>query len=958
MSKATFEQFIVEQPLAASRVAVNGTIEILTPTSLTGWIALPELNADDLSIIGEKIKSAVFFDRPDVVAETGKAAQGFTIELEGEISMVNFFNPILKWKFQRILTPAPIFSMLQYKDWEKQYEDNPEHVYSLVTNSCFFQPEFYIKQTDFDEASKIELLIHYLTEGWLIGLNPHPLFSTNYYLKQHRDVAQKGFNPLLHFVFSGTEENRETSPDFDAQFYHEAYSDQIPGGISPLQHYICVGYQNGLMPVPWIDQKMVHELSRNNPQPISLASQYRQYYAEFDYPHELIGRVAIEKETATAPNKTGVDIIVPFYREPYLIKLCIAALVNIAEELNAHNCKVIAILDSPEDDESVEAFRFYTSAAKKSIPLEAIENELNVGFVSTVNKGLRKTISSGRHALLLNSDCFMAAGTLTEMMRVLTTDPMIGFVNPRSNNATIATFPKIVSDIGVHFDAFKQISSRLPAVAYVPTCVGFCMLISDQILANFGLLDVSYGSGYNEENDYVSRANRVGFRAVQANHAYALHIGGTSFRHTDFNSHSNSGILTDRYPEYQKQVKSYWENRAYALEETVSGFIPGNSGKLKILLDISQIGGHPNGTSVMALNLIKQFSLNTSKFEWHVITNTAADNFHKISSIPGVTVHYSWTELNESKAKFAHAFRLGQPFRKTDLTSVMGVSATTSFFMLDTIAYDCGYISNMEIQDTWEALAAIADGFAYQSNFTKNQFDTRFPDMAEKPNLVSYHSLDLNEYIISDDVPFSDMDFGKSPPGLKGILSEDYVLIVGNHFSHKDVLATYNQFISAHPEAPVVVIGDYEMQDKSLPSHCTVFLKSGEIDNAIINKIYKTASAVIFPSFYEGFGLPILDSLANGRPLFLRDNVINREIVSAICEKEIPSGVIFYANHRDLIKKFPENIAVKRYTPIRQTSPQTWSKSAIELIDFFDSIISNWTINRALLRHVFISQKK
>jgi glycosyltransferase involved in cell wall biosynthesis len=44
--------------------------------------------------------------------------------------------------------------------------------------------------------------------------------------------------------------------------------------------------------------------------------------------------------------------------------------------------------------------------------------------------------------------------------------------------------------------------------------------------------------------------------------------------------------------------------------------------------------------------------------------------------------------------------------------------------------------------------------------------------------------------------------------------------------------------------------------------------------------LYDTASVVIFPSFYEGFGLPILEGLAAGAPVVARASPLLDEIAA------------------------------------------------------------------------------
>jgi len=919
-------------------------IEVLSPTSVSGWIAVDSLLPEEIGIDGIARGAVTLAPRADVEAHIGKPAIGFTIIPEKKIPPSAFADTMLTYRGAVLEnTASPIFFMPQYKDWETYLKSSRETILHLVTKSGFFDAGYYASQLEDDIGSPEEAVQHYHEIGWRLGLDPHPLFSTRYYLKNNCDVADRGIDPLMHFVFSGISENRVTSPDFDNNFYVTTYGSQIPVGISAIQYYVCHGYAQFHQPLPWLDTVTVRAISQQLRGVSSIAESYRILYQHLKAPHAAMLSAAVTPTRSFTPGKVGTNIIVPFYREPYLIKLCLESLHRIASELRAMQCRVIAVLDSPEDEESVEAFTRYVAAVSDKLDIEAHINEVNSGFVSSVNLGLRKSMEEKRNALLLNSDCVLTSGSLTEMLRVLALDPMIGFVNPRSNNATIATYPKIVCDIGEHFANFAAISSKLPEISYTPTCVGFCMLISHTVIANFGFLDVSYGAGYNEENDYVSRANRVGFRAAQANRAYAFHIGGTSFRHTDFSSSSNTDVLNARYPEYTKLIDLYFSSRAQFAEQMLEGFIPSKAGKFRVLLDISQLGGHPNGTSLMATRLIREMVKGHHALEFHVVTTPQAIRYNKLDEIDNLTVHAGYDALFAQRMKFAHVFRMGQPFRKHDLFNVLKAGVTHSFFMLDTIAYDCGYIADKEMIETWEAAASSGDGFVYQSKFTRNQFERRFPDMETKPNLVSYHSLDLDEYRPETTRSLRTMNEKTiRPVGLKGIVSGNFALFVGNHFAHKDVLKSFNQLATAFPHLPIVVIGDSDMKNAAVNAHASVFLKSGDIDTEVMELLYATAKAVVFPSFYEGFGLPIFDALSQNRRLFLRDNVINREITDAIGVPAGANNVIFYDDYLDLVSKFAQHFEDGEPSRVIQDSPQTWHSSALEICDFIAARISNW----------------
>ena len=64
----------------------------------------------------------------------------------------------------------------------------------------------------------------------------------------------------------------------------------------------------------------------------------------------------------------------------------------------------------------------------------------------------------------------------------------------------------------------------------MPTSHGFCLYMRGQVLDLVGYLDPIFSPGYDEENDWVMRAQAMGFVAKRANHAFVYHLGSQSFR--------------------------------------------------------------------------------------------------------------------------------------------------------------------------------------------------------------------------------------------------------------------------------------------------------------------------------------------------------------------------------------------------------------------------------------------
>ena len=115
---------------------------------------------------------------------------------------------------------------------------------------------------------------------------------------------------------------------------------------------------------------------------------------------------------------------------------------------------------------------------------------------------------------------------------------------------------------------------------------------------------------------------------------------------------------------------------------------------------------------------------------------------------------------------------------------------------------------------------------------------------------------------------------------------------------------------------------------------------TGYVDSDDIGSLYQGAEVFIFPSFYEGFGLPIIEAMAKGVPVIAGNKCAIPEIIENAGmlvdpknQNELTSGLIKLANNKELKNELSAKGEI-------QAKKFSWEKSARETLEFYNIIVN------------------
>ncbi len=619
----------------------------------------------------------------------------------------------------------------------------------------------------------------------------------------------------------------------------------------------------------------------------------------------------------------NVTVVIPVYKDWSTLKLCIDSLKAYVKE----NHKVIFVNDMGPEWESLE--KDICKSIEGVSHFHYYKNESNMGFVKTCNRAVMELDGTDHDILLLNSDTKVTEGFLEEMSRILYVAEKHGVVCPRSNNATLLTVP-VKNHLGhllepeESWKVYEQVKDSLPEYTTIPTGVGFAMLIKRHLIHEFGLFDEIYGKGYNEENDFCMRVNQYGYNIVMANRAYVFHYEGKSFGSAKAAlDEKNGATLRSRYPHYPVITEQYFNRDIHPVDYYADLLADGVYEKKRVLFSLYELPSAFNGTAEYGLSLFGEFyKLYKDVYEIHILTNVLADEFFHISEkYAQIKVWHPHTIQGQT---FHIAFAPSQIFHIEHMFILNRTCLKYVFCMQDIISLRSNYILayDKERQDVFRKSIHFCDGMTSISQFSLEDTKMYFPEEFARrniPDTVIYHGSHVKDR----------EHFSKEYEQV----FERYFFVFGNKFKHKFLMETLEKLKDC--EHNFIFIGAPE--EGYIGKNIYGYM-SGMLEDEFIDFLIAKSQGILFPSLYEGFGLPILKGIEFDKKIVMTDNELNRELKGYF--EAFSENVLLFEESKD-VKALLDEVAANPKVHYKNDTKvmRTWQEVAVDSERFIRQIL-------------------
>jgi glycosyltransferase involved in cell wall biosynthesis len=171
---------------------------------------------------------------------------------------------------------------------------------------------------------------------------------------------------------------------------------------------------------------------------------------------------------------------------------------------------------------------------------------------------------------------------------------------------------------------------------------------------------------------------------------------------------------------------------------------------------------------------------------------------------------------------------------------------------------------------------------------------------------------------------------------LSTLFSDDqpYFLVVGNLAPGKN-LSVVAQAIERIKNVGfrTVVVGRNDPAVFAHVAESDRFLMAGRISDGALKSLYSRALALIFPSLYEGFGIPLLEAMAYDCPVIASDIPSTREVAGSIPTYFDPTNADQLAAIMSDYLNVQPRYSISRQAVATRFAKYSWTASASSVLN-------------------------
>ncbi|MDA8082000.1 MAG: glycosyltransferase family 1 protein [Actinomycetota bacterium] len=238
-----------------------------------------------------------------------------------------------------------------------------------------------------------------------------------------------------------------------------------------------------------------------------------------------------------------------------------------------------------------------------------------------------------------------------------------------------------------------------------------------------------------------------------------------------------------------------------------------------------------------------------------------------------------------------------------------------------------------------------ADAIIVPSEFTRSRLETHFGRLENVS--VIYHGVDHTRFrpLATAAEPGREEDERQIHP------RERVVLHIGTIEPRKNLenlVKAFDILASEDPNVRLVLVGQKGWKSETVYSriaaskHCERIQQIGYLPEEEMLKVVHRSSCVAYPSFAEGFGLPVLEAMAAGVPVVTSAKSVMEEVADGcawLCDPEDPADI---SEKMSRAMSGSIDAGLKVAQGISKSQEFNWSNTARKHLDIYTALGFGW----------------
>ena len=756
--------------------------------------------------------------------------------------------------------------------------------YFLIKKSGLFDAHYYLQQNKDVRRSDVNPLMHYIKLGWKEGRNPSEQFDTGFYLSTYPDVKKAGINPCIHFLRYGKSEGRKPrrysvaesgrgSPDINlGNKLQNSSSNKISFKLIKIAKTI---YHK--LPIPESIRFKLTEIVNQRFPEIAADSKYiiiRSRNMETNtYGDQLLSLPFMQENLfpygLQFPSYYGqLFKNQPFNRHSDLIDP--PWYVNRAEKRIGQISKLTVKRETQDNSKLL-----IVSLVDKNIPAHFLNGMINSVILQSYN--------SWQFHIFLNKNGTWNADILDMQYQEIAEEKIIFHNVDFSENILsfmYETFSILEIDYFIFLNPYDELDSNsLSVLGKEITCCDAELFYSK--MKNLQMSEEKF-------SDKSASNIEIPFGQLAAIKKEAV-LSKLSARSDDNSKATFYSFFSELIEEsVNKNILRIGEenyifrripgrNIITIIEEDLGINIKEGVLPLRLVVDARLMHRKMTGTERYIIEILK--NLSQIRNEYHLIIKaiTHEESTKPIEGVEFVTQRHAEEILN------SHVFHKTFPASDYETLSEIALAPSVTFLPLDLIAFNnpdyfldeknyFAYRQNIRLA------SKLSDRIIAISNHGKSEIETLLNIPSHKIKTI-YLGIQMELFNEKSPVNVNELVKLKIP--------KDYYLFIGTDYPHKNLITLLNALrliVNEIPDASLVIVGaHYYIRPQPEINAAMKYLGDrvihlGHVSDELLTSLYRQAKALVFPSLYEGFGLPILEAMAVGTPVIATRNTSIPEV--------------------------------------------------------------------------------